>query len=202
MLKDKKAFTLVEIVVAVAILGLAAVGIYNFFTSAQKQSGELLSKSSVGQEAQKYFRMLRRDLFYAREILFPGHATCPKKSDSFMAFRNSEDEVIMYYLHPEEGILYRKNLTTNQKPRKIAENIGEVCYTKMKVPHKYGDLNYITAAVGFFQESRDKSAAGRTKHRRYYFTSLLLNKDTTDFYTHAGDIGKSINRDRILQEFY
>ncbi|MCK5686480.1 type II secretion system protein [bacterium] len=201
MSKDRKGFTLVEIVVAVAIMGIAAVGLFNFFTSSQKQSSEIFSKSSVGQEAQKFFRMLRKDLFHAREIMFPSHGTAIKKTENFFVFRNQEDAVIMYYLDKDKHIVYRKDLTKNVGGKKLCENVGNLCFAKRTSPQKYGDLHYVTAAIGFFQNSRDKSVSKR-KYKRYFFTSLLLNKDTTDYYTQTGTLGESINRDRILQEFY
>ena len=195
MRTDKRAFTLVEIAIATAIMGLIMIGIYSFFTSSRKTQSELFSKSGVVQEAQKFFKQFHNDVFQAREILFPSHPEALQRTNLYFVFRDNEDQVIMYYLDTEKNIVYRKNLTKNSKENKIAENVSDLVFKKTLNAEKYGDLHYITVTIGFFQNSKNNAIK---KYKKFFFTSIHLNKQTTDFYTENGPL----NRDRILQEFY
>lgn len=103
---NQKGFTLVELMVVIAIMGFVAAAIYGFFGYTQKSYAHAEANSIVSQEATLFFTQIEKEI---------RNATEPNKDSKAVSVSNDGQEINIYQYDGSkyQRICYRKNPDNN-----------------------------------------------------------------------------------------
>ena len=103
---NQKGFTLVELMVVIAIMGFVAAAIYGFFGYTQKSYAHAEANSIVSQEATLFFTQIEKEI---------RNATAPNDASKAVSVSNDGQEINIYQYDGSkyQRISYRKNPDNN-----------------------------------------------------------------------------------------
>lgn len=104
-MKKHKGFTLLELMIATAILSLISTAIYFFLSDSQKKANMLVARNLVKQEANKVFTILENDLTQALKGTYKEEYSEDIASFSFMVRRDEKHDAIISYKYVRPKLL-------------------------------------------------------------------------------------------------
>ena len=126
---NEKGFTLIELMIALAILGMAIGAIYSFLSFTQKSYAYADAQSEVSQEATLFFSQIEKDIRNAAEPNKTSkaiHIDDGQQIDIYQ-FNNGEYHRISYRRNPDNGmILERGFISTDTQDTDLNPDYGTI----------------------------------------------------------------------------
>jgi len=157
LFQDKrKAFSLVEVTIAVAILSVVGTVVAHWFTLNNQYQKRVTELSEKDNKIRAIIWEMHKDLKIARTVLYPRRTTVTSEtlknlvSDSKLIFRNFDGDIVTYYYDEKtkeiiKEIIYipTANAPRNEK-KVIGKDIDSVIFT---------NRNELNNLVGIYMES-------------------------------------------------
>lgn len=152
----KKAITLVEITIAVAILGIVGAMVGHWFTLNNQYQKRVTALNDSDNIIRKTIWEMHKDLKSARTILYPRRTTITSDtlkniiSDTKIVFRNFDGDIVSYYYKEDTKEIIREvtyiptALAPSNESSVIGKNIDCVVFT---------NRNELNNLVGIYMES-------------------------------------------------
>ena len=154
--KKRKALTLVEVTIAVAILSVVGVMVAHWFTLNSQYQNRVTKLNEADNHIRSILWDLHKDLKIARTILYPRRTSVTSdtlknlSSDDKLVFRNFDGDIITYHYNEKTKELYRDviyiptpNAPSNES-KVVGKNIDCVIFT---------NRNELNNLVGIYMES-------------------------------------------------
>ena len=154
--KKRKALTLVEVTIAVAILSVVGVMVAHWFTLNSQYQNRVTKLNEADNNIRSILWDLHKDLKIARTILYPRRTSVTSdtlknlSSDDKLVFRNFDGDIITYHYNEKTKELMRDviyiptpNAPSNES-KVVGKNIDCVIFT---------NRNELNNLVGIYMES-------------------------------------------------
>ncbi len=154
--KNKKAITLVELTIAVAILGLVGAMVGHWFSLNNQYQKRVTALNDSDNIIRKVLWEMHKDLKSARTILYPRRTTITSDtlknliSDNKIIFRNFDGDIVSYYFKEDTKEIIRTvtyiptPLAPSNESMVIGKNVDCVVFT---------NRNELNNLVGIYMES-------------------------------------------------
>ena len=156
--KTSSGFTLVELVISIAVLSLIGVMLSYWITTQNKYSAKITSAANGQQVLAIANWKMANELKLSRTILYPRmNKDGSIHSDSKVVFKNITGEIICYYLDQNTKDLRRvfignQHSTPKIDSKPLAQGIDELIFTCSSLDNKLLDI-YIKSGDAFGIES-------------------------------------------------
>ena len=107
MTRTRKAFTLIELILSVLLLGLIVYFLYSAIANLQKSNEIFMKKSQSAFYNQKIISMLQKDIFFATKIKISGHENSFTEMQTNNSLFNIDAPYVTWLLKPDLKKLVR-----------------------------------------------------------------------------------------------
>lgn len=148
---NQKGFTLIELILTIAIMGLIIVSVLSAYKGVVSTYGVILNKSDSILNARTALNRLIEDIKYAREVnlldeMGSGRGNF-KKIEIVFINSQGQRESVYYYFYSGNKTLYRESNNVSNPVAQVEDlsfswedkNIGKI---KIYIKVKYNDLDY------------------------------------------------------------